>query len=92
MNQNDDSYQWSYKSAPGSTTNTCYRSENGSFIEEFLAEIQYSLGKHQKEWKKRWNKRAADILGQSTIWFESTMRKHRENHFFFRPDIQGEGE
>ena len=26
------------------------------------------------------------MLGQSTIWFESTIRKHRENHFFLRPD------
>ena len=38
--------------------------------------------KHQRAWKESWNKRAADMLGQSTIWFESTIRKHRENHFF----------
>ena len=31
------------------------------------------------------------MLGQSTIWFESTIRKHRENHFFLRPDVQEEG-
>ena len=29
------------------------------------------------------------MLGQSTIWFESTIRKHRENRFFLRPDIRG---
>ena len=32
------------------------------------------------------------MLGQSTIWFESTATKHRENHFFLKPDVQGEGE
>ena len=32
------------------------------------------------------------MLRQATIWFESTIRKHRENHFLLRPDVQGEGE
>ena len=32
------------------------------------------------------------MLGQSTIWFASAVRNHRENHFFLRSDIRGEGE
>ena len=31
------------------------------------------------------------MLGQLTIWFESTIRKHRENHFFLRSNVQEEG-
>ena len=29
------------------------------------------------------------MVGQSTIWFESTIRKHTENCFFLRPDVRG---
>ena len=54
LNQNDDNCGWEiyqrlFKSTPGSTTDTCYRSENGLFIQEFLEDVQYSLGKHQRE-------------------------------------------
>ena len=38
------------------------------------------------------DERTADMLRESTLWFESTIRKHRENHFFLRQDVRGEGE
>lgn len=46
LNQNDDScgweiYQRSFKSTRGSTAHTCYRSENCSFIQEYLKDVQY---------------------------------------------------
>ena len=57
-----------------------------------IAGRTYNILLENREWKERWNKRTADMLGQSTIWFASTVRNHRENHFFLRSDIRGEGE
>ena len=37
--------------------------------------------------KRKIKQRTADMLRQSTIWFESAIKNHRENHFFLRPDV-----